>query len=140
MDWVAPPADAVPVGCGIGLSQADQQQRFAYYLSLMILLTLAAGSIGCALTLLGRGIRKMLRWAQSNIDSMTASRTISRMAYVYVPLQNRLEDGGNWFVTLHAISFHALCATMSGWAATSDRLNIQKGLCWELWLMWIAPR
>ena len=138
-DWVARPDDMIPVGCGTSLSMEQQHARFAYYMSLIILLTLAAGFIGSSLTLLGRGIRKILIWAQSNV-SRSASRTVSRIPYAYAPLQNELEDGANWLVILHVVLSHASCAAISGWAVASDHLNIQNGLCWELWLGWMAPR
>ena len=141
VSWLTQPQAVLPMGCGENLSLATQRQRLEYYLSFVMLLMLAATFIGFCLTSV-RAILRVLCEVCSTVVRRTESRAIydplepnTSMSEAEAPGAPRATDMP---VTLCVLTFHALFAGLSLWSMATGHLNVRHGLCWELWLAWVA--
>lgn len=135
------PESFFPLHAGIDLPEKEKTQRMEYYLSLLLWLTLGACVAGTMVTLVGRGWR--LRWV--DVAPALAERSSrSSREYQLVDLSEESSEDDTLSechvpLWLH-LWFHVFSASLAISSAIGDRMDMQAGVCWEVYVLWFTAQ
>lgn len=129
------PESFFPLHAGIDLPEKEKTQRMEYYLSLLLWLTLGACVAGGLVTLLGRCTQRL-----HEVHVVVRSR--SSREYQPVELSDGSSDddlpaGGQVPLWFH-LWFHVFSASLAISSALGERMDMQAGVCWEVYVLWFA--
>ena len=128
------PEHALPLHAGIQLSKSEQEQRFDYYVSSILLLIFASFVLGELLTRLARVSRRLAAWMRSEPPPSFTPLP------VHEPQNEENESGQGfcWHRAFWQLALHIFCATLALLSSATGRLDAHDGLCWEVYEFWVV--
>ncbi|CAE7792121.1 NPHP3 [Symbiodinium sp. CCMP2592] len=127
------PEHILPLHAGGQLSKSEQEQRFDYYVSSILVLILASYLLGELLTRLGREGRRLAAWMRSALPPSFTPLPV----HGHQNEDNERGQGFCWHRVFWHLVLHIFCATLALRSSATGRLDAHDGLCWEVYEFWV---